>query len=102
MKEINFNVRRDEMQIIHQIAVRAITELRSAIDKDHGISGVAMDITCTHANGHPLRLRELLEADNFNFAHDVLGVYRHLNRETGKLENHFHPRFSARGFSKQA
>lgn len=82
--------------IINEIADRAVTELRKYIDRDHGIKGVQMDITCVHANGNPLRLRELLEADAFNFAHDVLGIYRHLNRETGELQNFFRPRFSAR------
>ena len=53
-----------------------------------------MDITACHANGNPLRLAELLSADDFNFCHDVLGIRRHINRETGQLENCFVPRFS--------
>lgn len=95
MKEISFKVRRDEFELIDRIANRA---LNLAIQ--HGIRNTKqdfqMDITAVHANGNPLRLRELLEADEFDFVHDVFGIYRHLNRETGELEGFFLPRFSAR------
>lgn len=66
---------------------------RSAIDID-------MDLTATHCNGNPLRLDDLLKADDFNLLHDVSGISRHLNRETGKLEDHFSPRFSRRDEAK--
>lgn len=55
-----------------------------------------MDITACHCNGNPLRLEDLLNADNFNFSHDIGGIRRHINRETGKLEDFFSPRFSRR------
>lgn len=55
---------------------------------------IHMDIIATHANGCPLRLLGLLEADAFNFTHDVCGIRRHLNRNTGKLENCFVPRYA--------
>ncbi len=41
----------------------------------------------------PLRLADLLAADDFNFAHDVFGIMRHIDRRTGRLDNHFVPRF---------
>lgn len=52
-----------------------------------------MDITAAHCNGNKLRLRDLLEADDFNFFHDIYGIAKHLNRTTGKLEGWFRPRF---------
>ena len=55
---------------------------------------IAMDIDCVHAR-HPLRIEELLAADDANFTHDVFGIMKHLNRETGELENFFVPRFTA-------
>jgi len=61
-----------------------------------GVIHHQMNITACHANGNPLRLSDLLEADDFNFAHDVFGIDRHLSHETGKLENFFRPRFSSR------
>ena len=53
-----------------------------------------MDITACHANGNPLRLHDLLDADEFNFMHDVMGIHHNIDRRTGKLMNHFLPRFS--------
>lgn len=65
---------------------------RNAGSKQHH----RMNITACIANGNPLRLEELLAADDFNFAHDVFGIDRHICRDTGKLLNHFSPRFSSR------
>ena len=55
---------------------------------------IEMDVVATHANGCPLRLRDLLDADDFNFMHDICGIERHINRFTGKLERCFLPRFA--------
>jgi len=53
-----------------------------------------MDISATHSNGTPLKLQELLDADDMNFAHDVFGILANINRRTGQLENCFVPRYS--------
>ncbi len=42
----------------------------------------------------PLKLQELLEADDINFYHDIIGIGQHMNRRTGKLEDYFIPRFA--------
>jgi hypothetical protein len=55
---------------------------------------IRMDLVVTHANGNPMDFERLAEADDFNFAHDVFGIYRHLDRETGKLGDCFLPRFT--------
>lgn len=55
---------------------------------------IMMDISACHIS-NPLRLEDLLGADEFNFMHDVLGIYRHIDRDTGALKNSFSPRFSA-------
>ena len=36
----------------------------------------------------------LLEADQFDFIHDVAGIHRHMDRSTGKLGDCFSPRFT--------
>ena len=97
-KEISFKVRRDEMEVIDQIANRALN-IAIGLRVNHKKQDFAMDITAVHANGYPLRLNDLLKADEFNFIHDVFGIRNHLNRETGELENHFRPRFHARIFA---
>lgn len=63
---------------------------RNARTKQHH----RMNITACVANGNPLRLEDLLAADDFNFAHDVFGIDRHINRDNGKMMNFFRPRFS--------
>lgn len=95
MSECSFNVSRAEREIILKIADRAAPMFRDAKVKQTKLDTI-MDLSACVANGNPLRLEELLKADDFNFAHDVFGIYRHINRDTGKLENCFLPRFTAR------
>jgi hypothetical protein len=48
-------------------------------------------------NGNPaIDWTRLYSADDFNFAHDVGGIHRHMNRETGELGGCFLPRFTKR------
>ena len=58
----------------------------------YDIQAASMDFTATHANGTPLRLDDLLNFDDFDFLHDMVGIRRHLNRETGQLDGCFVPR----------
>ena len=95
MSQVSFEATKEEHSLILKIAKRA-----SEICAKHGVAfdilDTQMDLAATHANGCPLDLARLLEADDFNLMHDVGGIYRHLNRDTGKLENHFLPRFALR------
>ena len=97
MAQISFSVRQHESDAITRIAERA-----QQLDRKHNgrlarkLMDWRMDITATHANGNPLRLDALADADDFNFAHDVFGICRHLDRSTGELTGFFSPRFSAR------
>jgi hypothetical protein len=54
----------------------------------------SMDIAAVHCNGCPLRLEEFRDAEDFDFAHDFFGIQRHIDRTTGRLSNHFLPRFA--------
>lgn len=72
---------------IEKIARRALKMFRGAKMQD-----VSMDITATHLNGTPLNLEKLLNFDDFNFAHDIQGIMRHIDRDTGRLKDHFLPR----------
>lgn len=95
---VQFNATRAEMRVIGEIADRAVKAMRR-----YGIrygdalvtkQDVMMDLDATHSNGCPLRLADLLNADDFNFAHDISGISRHLDRDTGKLRDCFVPRFA--------
>lgn len=88
--KISFNVSKPDRDLCHRIAERAVADLRvSRLD-------ALLDVMATHANGNPLRLADLLDANAFNFAHDIYGIARHLDRTTGKLTDHFSPRYSQR------
>lgn len=94
-KEISFAVTKDEARMISKIAGRAFQMFRNA-GSSRDFLDIEMDITAVHANGCRLDLGRLFAADTFNFAHDIGGITRHLNRETGELQNCFCPRFAAR------
>lgn len=78
-----------------EIATRAVElSLKHGVRRD--VRDIQMDIIATHANGCPLDLDRLAAADDFNFAHDVFGIERHIDRATGKLTRCFLPRFALR------
>lgn len=86
---ISFKTTNEEFDLIVRIADRA--SAKTGID----YRTILMDLTACHANGTRLQLSELLTADEFNFSHDVCGIYSHIDRETGKLKDCFIPRFAA-------
>jgi hypothetical protein len=53
-----------------------------------------MDIIATHVSGCKLNLEKFLGFDEFNFYHDIYGIYDNLDRTTGELQNCFLPRCS--------
>jgi hypothetical protein len=52
-----------------------------------------MDLICAHMV-NPLKLEELLAARDGDFAHDVFGIFRHIDRSTGELGDGFSPRYT--------
>lgn len=98
-QQLNFVPRdSDEFKLIERIAGRAVAMERETNGKARKGAKLhhQMNVSACHASGNPLRLSELLAADDFNFAHDVFGIDRHIDRETGELLNFFSPRYSAR------
>lgn len=91
--KINWHIPRPEMDTVILIAKRA-AKMAADYGIDYPQSTALMDVTACHANGNPLRLAELALADDGNFAHDVFGIRRHINRETGRLEDCFSPRYT--------
>lgn len=92
-REVSFDCSDDDQDFINRIVSRA--KQLSLINRNYSGMTCTMDLTAVHCNGNPLRLRDLLNADDFNFMHDVCGIARHLNRDTGELMDFFSPRFSA-------
>lgn len=91
---IKFNATEQEEKLIEAIAIRAV-RMAASNGWPYPKGEAIMDIEATHCNGNPLKLAELLEASNGDFAHDVFSIYRHIDRNTGKLMDGFSPRYSA-------
>jgi len=87
MKQVKWKVPEKDFQLIRLIVKRALKKKL----KDDALS-MMMDLTAAHANGCRLDLKKLLEFPEFDFWHDIRGIERHINRETGKLEDCFLPR----------
>ena len=90
---LKWNISKSDYEVVDRIAVRAHLMAKDA-GIDYPVTDANMDITATHLNCCKLKLRELASAPNFDFSHDVFGIRRHLNRETGQLEDCFQPRFA--------
>ena len=88
---------RQDIDLINLIANRAAkmaVQYESACTEQEYKRTFLMDLMATHENC-PLRLTELLIADDGNFAHDVFGINRHLDRTTRQLQDCFLPRYAA-------
>ena len=91
---INWNIPKEDSDLATKVGQRASAMAKDA-GVDYGVLEAAMDVSATHGNGCPLKLQELLDADDLNFAHDVFGMRAHINRQTGKLGDCFIPRYAA-------
>jgi hypothetical protein len=91
---INWTDDKATMELETKIAQRAVVMAYSFNIKYKQLDAI-MDIDACHSNGNPLKLEELLKADDANFAHDVFGIRTNIDRKTGKLMNCFVPRYSS-------
>lgn len=73
--------------LISQIARRA-----KEIVPEFDLMSLKMDLQAVHTHGCPLDLKKLQKFDNGNFGHDVFGIRRYIDRETGELTDCFIPR----------
>lgn len=89
---INWDVSVKDYALIRAIANRAFLELYEPHEIEVSVQHTIMDLAATHKNGCPLDLEKLLAAPLVDFGHDLLGIRRHLDRATGRLEGLFAPR----------
>lgn len=90
-----------EGRAILEIAKRAAVEiylLKPGCLKNP-ILHTLLNVEATHKTCR-LDLHALLAADIIDFTHDILGINRHLNRSTGKLDSSFSPKFSLEDLSQ--
>ena len=80
----------DEMLTIAEIAKRADEKGLLMFDR----MSLIMDIQAAHEQ-FKLKLDKLLEADDYNFSHDIVGIQQNINRKTKEIENCFLPRYAS-------
>lgn len=77
--------------------VLTIAEIAKRADKNGLMMfdrmSLIMDIKTAHEQFN-LKLSELLKADDFDFAHDIIGIQNNINRKTNTVENCFLPRYA--------
>lgn len=88
---LQFKASKQEVIKIHQVVKRA-----ASFDDTIDFATTQMDLEACHCNGNPLDLNKLLTFDIYNLMHDVYGIRRNLDRQTGELTNCFVPRSSAK------
>jgi len=91
----------ETLQTIVDISDRAadILSKKSRIDVQIGAVGrvsvaISEALAVVHKNGTPLRFKDMLTASDFDLMHDVSGILKHINPDTGKLAGFFLPRFA--------
>lgn len=86
---LNWKLTETDMGLIASIVSRAKTT-------HHKIDALSltMDITAVHLNDPDIHLdlEGLLNFDNFNFVHDIIGIIQHIDRNTGRIIKGFLPR----------
>ena len=83
--------KRREIEIISKITERA--DNLNLLCDDRISLMMDLDVANKEFN---LRLSELLEADDFNFSHDICGIQNNIDRTTKTFINCFVPRFADR------
>jgi len=87
---INWTISPQDFDLVIRIAKR--------YEREHGRldpqawKGLIMDLNACHSNGCPLDLPSLLVGNMEDFGHDVGGIQKYIDRETGKLTQCFVPR----------
>lgn len=96
---VSFRVNDFDRTLIRSIVARAFrdTHLRAVLDfidedENDARQALTMDLTACHANGCPVDLAKLLDADDVTFGHDITGIQKHIDRRTGRLRRAFGPR----------
>ena len=80
---------KDEKVLIMKIAERADEMGLLMFNR----MSLIMDIEAVHAEVG-LRLNDFLNADDENFAHDIVGIQKHIDRHKKKLTDLFLPRYA--------
>jgi hypothetical protein len=90
---VKFESTKEEYALMSDIADRASKAgLIMPAKKNYSRQDFLMDLDAVNSNGCPMNFEKMLAAPDFDFVHDVAGIYRHIDRETGQLTDCFIPR----------
>ena len=82
-------MRKERLELIMKIAERAEELDLLMFDR----LSLIMDLDFADSKFN-LRLKELLNADNFNFSHDIVGIQQNIDRQNKTMSDFFVPRFA--------
>ena len=87
-----------DIALIKQIADRAVALYAQYANVKVKPEFIILELRLVHEEMMPLMLRELLDANDADFAHDIGGIHQHVN--IGRLE--FSPPFTPRFVDREA
>jgi hypothetical protein len=86
---LNWDTSKEDTMAIHQIAKRAV----GLVEMD--LMDAEIGLTACHLHGCRLDLEKLADATDMDLVHDIVGIGKHIDRETGELCGCFVPRCAA-------
>ena len=93
-KKVRFDSTVEELALIRRCVDR-YKKLKEGIGQEI-VGGWELDVTMTldavNSNGTPIDFQKLLTAYDFSFVHDMDGMEKHIDKNTGKLTGFFLPR----------
>lgn len=90
---VSFQISHTDSLLVGKVARRA-ARASAKVGFRLDVIEIRMDLAACHANGNPVDFAKLLAADDATFGHDVFGISRHMDRDTGQLRDFFSPRCS--------
>jgi hypothetical protein len=84
-----------DFKLVVAIAFKATKIAKRVFKHNVNPAAVAEVLAVVHLNDTKLRLQDMLNGRDFDLCHDISGMCKNLDQNTGCLENCFRPRFAA-------
>lgn len=94
---VKFTASAPESKLIQHIVARYVAQVQRLAIRMTPTDRLVleMDVEAVHSNGMPLKLEELAHANTSDLVHDIAGIHRHIDRNSGQLQDCFVPRYAA-------
>jgi len=90
IKALRLDVTREQAEFISAVVERA--DMLATMYRGYPFQDLRLDLSACEMNGCPMDWQKLLDCGDFDFVHDVWGIHRHIDRNTGVLGGNFLPR----------